>query len=58
MNTDEHYWQDWKYTLFEVFIRQSQNIPRINANIMADVVENIGFKFILIFNPFSFILSL
>ena len=41
-------WQDWKYTLFVVFVGYSQNIRRHNAmckdELVADVVENIGLK--------------
>ena len=50
------YWQDWRYTSFTVFFGYSQNILRHNAmcrhELVADVVENIGLKFI--FNPFTF----
>ena len=38
--------QDWKYTSFKVFIPLSRNMRRHKANLMAGVVENIGFKFI------------
>ena len=36
--------QDWKYTLFKVFIPHSRNMRRHNANLMEDVVENIRLK--------------
>ena len=42
-------WQDWKYTLFVIFICHNQNIQRHSAmgghKLVADVVENIGLKF-------------
>ena len=45
-------WQDWKYTVFVVFVRYSQNIRRHNANriyeLVANVVGIIGLKL-----PFS-----
>ena len=36
--------QDSKYKLFKVFIPDSRIMRRHNANLMADVVENIGLQ--------------
>ena len=42
--TSNVYLRDWKYTSFKVFIPHSPNMRRHNANLMADVVEDIGLK--------------